>query len=64
MQWHPTILTKLALIPQNIMNSYPGTAVGAYKDGDFVIRLSGCDAPKRDCEKEFLTYWEKRKVIA
>ncbi|KAL0635347.1 putative alpha-1,6-mannosyltransferase mnn11 [Maublancomyces gigas] len=63
-QWHPTILTKLALVPQNIMNAYPGTAAGAYKDGDFVIRLSGCDAPKRDCEKEFLTYWEKRKVIA
>lgn len=41
------------------MNAYPA----AYKDGDFVVRLSGCDAPGRGCEKEFLTYWEKRRLV-
>ncbi|KAI9931327.1 hypothetical protein ASPWEDRAFT_166723 [Aspergillus wentii DTO 134E9] len=62
-QWHPTILARLALVPQRIINAYsrdsPGAAVdGTYKDGDFVIRLLGCDSdPKRSCEKELEPYY-------
>ncbi|TVY53143.1 putative alpha-1,6-mannosyltransferase MNN11 [Lachnellula cervina] len=55
-QWHPTILSKLALVPQRKMNSYGKASVtdesGAYKDGDFVIRFHGCDSLGRDCQAE------------
>ncbi|KAL8850418.1 MAG: hypothetical protein Q9221_004650 [Calogaya cf. arnoldii] len=59
-QWHPTILTKLAIIPQRLLNTYNtdipsrGGAAALYKEGDFVVRLVGCDTdPNRNCEKEF-----------
>lgn len=42
------------------MNAYPA----AFKDGDFVLRLSGCDDVGRSCENEFATYWEKRRLVA
>lgn len=56
-QWHPTILSKLAIIPQRIMNAYSAEgrtdAAGVYKDGDFVIRFEGCESGgDRNCEKE------------
>jgi mannan polymerase II complex MNN11 subunit len=60
-------LTKLALVPQNILNSYTslaGMEEGTYKDGDFVVHLHGCDMPERSCEKEFAQYWEKKGVAA
>ncbi|KAL8939957.1 MAG: hypothetical protein Q9216_003063 [Gyalolechia sp. 2 TL-2023] len=67
-QWHPTILTKLALIPQRLLNSYSvdvssrGGKDVMYKDGDFVARFVGCEAEQnRDCEKEFEPYYEKWK---
>lgn len=59
-QWHPTILTKLALIPQRTLNTYNtniasrGGADALYQDGDFVVRLVGCDTDAaRSCEGEF-----------
>ncbi|KAL8626465.1 hypothetical protein Q9189_007833 [Teloschistes chrysophthalmus] len=63
-QWHPTILTKLALIPQRALNAYNvdiasrGGRDAMYKDGDFVVRLVGCESDSsggggRDCEREF-----------
>ncbi|TAQ84100.1 hypothetical protein B7494_g7581 [Chlorociboria aeruginascens] len=56
-QWHPTILSKIALVPQRTLNSYSPSQnteeSGAYKDGDFVIRFAGCDQySNRDCAKE------------
>lgn len=67
MQWHPTILSRLAIIPQNIMNSYsrPETAKAGsntvYKEGDFVINFQGCDEPGAPkCEedaRQYLTQW-------
>jgi mannan polymerase II complex MNN11 subunit len=55
-QWHPTILSKLALVPQRTMNAYSKAELaaenGGYKDGDFVIRFAGCDQAGRDCAKE------------
>ncbi|KAK2072975.1 hypothetical protein P8C59_007292 [Phyllachora maydis] len=47
-QWHPTILSKLALIPQRIINSYNKDGKGeAYKDGDIAIR-SSMQTPRHD----------------
>lgn len=55
-QWHPTILSKLVLVPQRQMNSYGKASntdeSGAYKDGDFVIRFHGCEQAGRDCATE------------
>lgn len=65
-QWHPTILTKLALVPQNIMNSHPSTGnndEGAYTDGDFVLNLGNCEAHGRDCEKEWKKWVAKTAVL-
>ncbi|KAL8748073.1 MAG: hypothetical protein Q9184_007513 [Pyrenodesmia sp. 2 TL-2023] len=67
-QWHPTILTKLALVPQRLLNSY-GVNIASrggkdvmYKDGDFIVRLVGCDLDQnRNCEKEFEPFYEKWK---
>lgn len=67
-QWHPTILTKMALLPQRVFNAYskdsPGAVVnGTYQDGDFIIRFSRCQTyDNRDCEQEmqpFYKSWQK-----
>lgn len=63
MQWHATMLAKLALIPQRVINAYskdsPDAAVdGTYQDGDFVIHFSGCENDnKRVCEEEMQPYY-------
>ncbi|KAL4872957.1 hypothetical protein BDV12DRAFT_161051 [Aspergillus spectabilis] len=71
-QWHPTVLARLALIPQRVINAYsedsPGAAAdGTYKDGDLIIRFFGCDIdPKRNCESELVPYynlWAKKLKI-
>ncbi|KAF7592468.1 hypothetical protein BBP40_000249 [Aspergillus hancockii] len=68
-QWHPTILARLALVPQRTFNAYSKDSSGAgadgnYKDGDLVIRFFGCDTDtKRSCEKEMDPYyrlWTKK----
>lgn len=68
-QWHPTILARLALVPQRTINAYSrdspdAAADGTYRDGDFVIRFFGCDSdPKRSCETEMDVYysmWERK----
>ena len=68
MQWHPTILTKLALVPQRIMNAYnvlspaqQGSDV--YQDEDFLVRFAGCELDvNRNCEKEMDGFYEKWKA--
>ena len=71
-QWHPTILTKLALIPQKLINAYSkdlpsrgGQAI-MYEEGDFIVKLEGCDWDEsRNCEKEFDQYFaEWKKLIS
>ncbi|KAH8697678.1 putative alpha-1,6-mannosyltransferase subunit [Talaromyces proteolyticus] len=67
-QWHATILAKMALIPQRIINSYskdsPDPAIGGtYHEGDFVIHFNGCDAKERSCEEEMRPYysmWQRK----
>lgn len=64
-QWHPTILTKLALVPQRVMNAYHPISAAQqgsdiYQDGDFVVRFAGCELDaSRDCEREMEGYYEK-----
>ncbi|OJD14497.1 hypothetical protein AJ78_05147 [Emergomyces pasteurianus Ep9510] len=65
-QWHPTLLAKLALIPQRTFNSYTTESPALmpdslYNDGDFVVRFLGCDAdkPVKTCEEQMETFWTK-----
>ncbi|CAJ2511598.1 Uu.00g072230.m01.CDS01 [Anthostomella pinea] len=42
-QWHPTILSKLAIVPQRTINAYAGDAHGEqYKDGDIAVLFPHC----------------------
>lgn len=52
-QWHPTILSKLALVPQRIINSYDKSDKGhAYSTGDLAVRFPKCakSAKNPTCE--------------
>ncbi|KAK4166161.1 family 34 putative glycosyltransferase [Cladorrhinum sp. PSN259] len=42
-QWHPTILARMAIIDQRLLNSYSQRIKGVeYKEGDFAVRLVDC----------------------
>ncbi|TKA69873.1 hypothetical protein B0A49_05552 [Cryomyces minteri] len=66
-QWHGTVLAKLALIPQRTINSYSRDSSnnkdGTYHEGDFVANFHGCDRDgNRNCEKEMaplMTRWRE-----
>ncbi|KAK4963852.1 putative alpha-1,6-mannosyltransferase mnn11 [Elasticomyces elasticus] len=66
-QWHGTILAKLALVPQRILNSYTrdqsGRTDGIYVEGDFVANFHGCQRDEnRNCEEEMqplLSRWRE-----
>lgn len=55
-QWHGTVLTRLAIVPQRTMNSYTRSSseVERYQDGDFVAHFIGCNVEDagRSCEDE------------
>ncbi|KAM0689354.1 hypothetical protein Q7P36_011432 [Cladosporium allicinum] len=66
-QWHGTVLAKLALVPQRILNSYTrdtgASNEGIYQEGDFIANFHGCarDAA-RNCEEEMrplMTRWRE-----
>ena len=59
-QWHPTILSKLALVPQRTMASYTRMDLGdTYQDGDFVVMFAGCLAKSYEgCEKDAEPYMQ------
>lgn len=43
MQWHPTILSNLALVPQRTLNSYDKAEKGhEYSTGDLAVRFAKC----------------------
>lgn len=59
----------MAVVSQRTLNAYSrdssGAAIdGTYKEGDLVLRFSGCDSEaKRSCEKEmepFYNSWLKK----
>ncbi|KFA79722.1 hypothetical protein S40288_00686 [Stachybotrys chartarum IBT 40288] len=60
-QWHPTILSKLALIPQRTLASYTRTETGdVYQAGDFVVMFPGCkESGEKSCEAESASYLQK-----
>ncbi|KAG9229866.1 galactosyl transferase GMA12/MNN10 family-domain-containing protein [Amylocarpus encephaloides] len=66
-QWHPTILSKLVLIPQRTLNAYNpayyDAKEGQYTDGDFVVRFAGCDTVGRDCIKEAEPFSKQWRTI-
>ncbi|KYK58462.1 alpha-1,2-galactosyltransferase-like protein [Drechmeria coniospora] len=51
-QWHPTILSKLALVPQRIFSAYSHPDSGeVYQQGDFVVLFAGCTHEgEKSCE--------------
>ena len=68
MQWHPTILTKLALVPQRLLNSYGvdissrGGKEAMFKDDDFVVHFVNCELDtNRNCEQEMEPYYNQWK---
>ena len=68
-QWHPTILTKLALIPQRTLNSYSveipsrGGKDVMYQGNDFVVRPVGCEKDmNRHCDKELDPWYQQWKA--
>jgi len=63
-QWHGTVLAKLAIVPQRTLNSYTqGQGEERYSDGDFVAHLHGCDKDdgRRSCESELTPLYEHFK---
>ncbi|KAK4102678.1 glycosyltransferase family 34 protein [Parathielavia hyrcaniae] len=63
-QWHPTILSRMAVIDQRIINAYnKGVRGEEYKDGDFVVRFPDCAAAGvQACEIEsqsFVQAWRR-----
>ncbi|KAK4039122.1 galactosyl transferase GMA12/MNN10 family-domain-containing protein [Parachaetomium inaequale] len=66
-QWHPTILSRMAIIDQRVINAYgKGGKEEEYKDGDLVIRFPECTAAgAQSCETQsqvFVQAW--RRVFA
>lgn len=61
-QWHGTILAKLALVPQNLFNSYASGPAhpknGQYREGDLVAVFPGCDRDKRNCADEMQAFFD------
>jgi mannan polymerase II complex MNN11 subunit len=61
-RWHGTILAKLAMVPQNLINAYAnGPAApqnGEFRQGDLVANFPGCDKDERDCAKEQQSYFD------
>jgi mannan polymerase II complex MNN11 subunit len=42
-QWHPTILSKMAIVPQRVVNAYSTAQHGAqYRDGDIAVVFAQC----------------------
>jgi mannan polymerase II complex MNN11 subunit len=61
-RWHGTILAKLAMVPQNMINSYASGPAnpknGQYKENDLVANFAGCNREKRDCNDEMKPFFD------
>lgn len=66
-QWHPTMLSRLAIVPMELLNSYNRYDKGEriFKKGDLVVRAAGCvknGEGERTCESELAGYksqWQR-----
>ncbi|KAK0613768.1 galactosyl transferase GMA12/MNN10 family-domain-containing protein [Immersiella caudata] len=55
-QWHPTVLARLALVPQKTLNTYSRASKGVeYQDGDFVVVFNGCTSTQ-ECDADAHRY--------
>lgn len=65
-QWHPTILSKLALVPQRTIASYARNKEGnSYRDGDFVALLIDCHPTgPNSCDKQSQSYLNQLRTKA
>ncbi len=65
MQWHPTILSKLAIVPQRLFNAYSTPDHGRiYETGDLAVRFADCSKTPggQTCErdaKRFAQAWQE-----
>ncbi|CAN8103603.1 unnamed protein product [Discula destructiva] len=63
-QWHPTILSKLALVPQRTINSYAKPDKGQeYQTGDLAVRFHQCAKSLKSptCETDaepYISVWK------
>lgn len=61
-QWHGTVLGRMALVPQTVMNSYAGAKPlekEQYQDGHFVANVHDCGAENQPhCENIMRPYYE------
>lgn len=69
-RWHGTLLAKIALIPQNLLNSYTekdhklAGRDGMWKDGDFMVSFPDCSEPPRSCKEDMDPWFRKTEVSA
>ncbi|KAL2117139.1 hypothetical protein VTJ04DRAFT_9307 [Mycothermus thermophilus] len=66
-QWHATILSRVALVEQRVLNAYNKGANGAqeYKDGDLVVRFPGCEGAACETEtRAFVQAWKRAFAAA
>ncbi|KAM5350477.1 hypothetical protein ACJ41O_006982 [Fusarium nematophilum] len=63
-QWHPTILSKLALVPQRTFASYARNKEGnSYRDGDFVALMIDCTITgATSCDK--LSHYYQKQLMS
>ncbi|KAI1325857.1 galactosyl transferase GMA12/MNN10 family-domain-containing protein [Xylariaceae sp. FL0255] len=64
-QWHPTILSNLAIIPQHIINAYSTSESGAqYNDGDLAVVFNQChETGATSCSSQaarFTKEWQEK----
>lgn len=61
MQWHPTILSKLAIVPQRAINAYSTGDHGAqYRDGDIAVVFAQCSGTgTKSCANEAERYSQR-----
>jgi mannan polymerase II complex MNN11 subunit len=61
-RWHGTILAKLAMVPQNLINAYASGPAspkdGVYEKGSLVANFPGCDKEGRSCVQEQQPYFD------
>ncbi|EFW98829.1 alpha-mannosyltransferase [Grosmannia clavigera kw1407] len=65
-QWHPTILSKMAIVPQRTINAYSKNEHGAvYEPGDLSVRVVACIRTSSTiCENEAQSYIKQWQAAA
>ena len=61
-QWHGTILAKLALVPQALLNGYVGgepSDAGQYAEGMLVANFVGCDTEGAGCKSVHQPFFDR-----